>query len=45
METGADKMVSICPFCHYNLNEGAKRINSNMTLHDLTEIIDMAMGD
>jgi Fe-S oxidoreductase len=45
METGAEKMISTCPFCYFNLTEGSKRINSNMTLHDLTEIIDMAMGD
>ena len=45
METGAEKMISTCPFCYFNLTEGSKRINSTMTLHDLTEIIDMAMGD
>ncbi len=45
METGADRMVSICPFCHYNLNEGAKSIGSGMTLHDLTELIDEVLSD
>lgn len=45
METGADKMVSICPFCHYNLNEGAKRIGSSMKLHDLTELVDQVLAD
>jgi len=43
MDTGAAKMVSICPFCHYNLNEGARRIGSTLTTHDLTELIDMAL--
>ncbi len=43
MDTGADQMVSICPFCHYNLNEGAKRIKSDMKLYDLVELIDMAL--
>jgi Fe-S oxidoreductase len=43
METGAEKMVSICPFCYFNLNEGAKRIGSPMTLVDLTEIVEQAL--
>lgn len=43
MQTGAEKMVSICPFCHYNLNEGARRINSSMRLHDVVELIDMVL--
>ena len=44
-ETGADKMVSICPFCYFNLTEGSKRIGSEMTLHDLTELIDLALAE
>jgi len=43
METGAEHMVSICPFCHYNLNEGAKRVKSEMKLYDLVELLDMAL--
>ncbi len=45
METGADYMVSICPFCHYNLNEGAKRIQSAMKLLDLVELIDQVLPE
>jgi Fe-S oxidoreductase len=45
MRTGADQMVSICPFCHYNLNEGAKRIGSPMKLYDLVELIDQVLED
>ena len=45
MDTGAEKMVSICPFCHYNLNEGAKRIKSDMRLYDLVELIDMVVEE
>ena len=45
METGAEKMVSICPFCYFNLTEGSKRIGSAMTLHDLTELIDLALPE
>jgi heterodisulfide reductase subunit D len=45
VDTGADHMVSICPFCHYNLNEGAKRIGSSMKLFDLVELIDQVLLD
>jgi len=45
METGAEQMVSICPFCHYNLNEGAKRVGSDMRLYDLVELIDMVLEE
>ncbi|MCD4677188.1 MAG: (Fe-S)-binding protein [Desulfobacula sp.] len=43
LDTGAEQMISICPFCHYNLNEGSKRIQSDMKLYDLVELIDMAL--
>ncbi len=42
-ETGAERIVSICPFCHFNLNEGAKRISSQIKVHDLTELIDQVL--
>jgi heterodisulfide reductase subunit D len=45
METGAQHMVSICPFCHYNLNQGSQVIGSKMKLYDLTELIDMALPE
>jgi Fe-S oxidoreductase len=45
MATGAEHMVSICPFCHYNLNEGAKRINSTMRLYDLVELLDQIVPE
>lgn len=45
LSTGAEHMVSICPFCHFNLNEGAKRVKSSMKLYDLVELIDMALPD
>ena len=45
METGAEHMVSICPFCHYNLNQGAQRIGSSMMLYDLVELLDKAIPD
>ncbi|MCB2188728.1 MAG: (Fe-S)-binding protein [Deltaproteobacteria bacterium] len=40
MATGAQSMVSICPFCHYNLNAGSQRINSSMKVYDLVELLD-----
>ena len=43
METGAEQMVSICPFCHYNLNQGSQGIGSSMKLYDLTELIDQVL--
>jgi len=45
METGAQHMVSICPFCHYNLNQSSQAIGSKMKLYDLTELIDMALPE
>lgn len=45
VEAGAGDMVSICPFCHYNLNAGAKSIGSTMKLYDLTELIDRALPE
>lgn len=45
METGAENMVSICPFCHYNLNAGSKQIGSSMKLMDLTELVDQVLAE
>ena len=45
METGAEQMVSICPFCYYNLNQGSQGIGSSMKLYDLTELIDQVLQE
>ncbi len=45
METGAETMVSICPFCHYNLNQGSQGIGSPMKLVDLTELINQVLPE
>jgi len=45
MRTGAEHMVSICPFCHYNLNEGSRRISSEMKLYDLVELLDQVISE
>jgi Fe-S oxidoreductase len=42
---GADNMVSICPFCYYNLSAGAQRIESGMKIYDLTELIDQVLPE
>jgi heterodisulfide reductase subunit D len=34
-ETGADYLVSICPFCFRNLNDAIKDLNSNIKMVDL----------
>ncbi len=43
LDTGAEQLVSICPFCHFNLNEGSKRIKSDMKVYDLVELIDLVL--
>ncbi len=45
METGAENMVSVCPFCHFNLNQGAQRIGSKMKLIDLTQLLDQVVPE
>lgn len=40
LETGAQHMASTCPFCHYNLNQGAQRLGSDMKVYDLVELLD-----
>lgn len=43
-ETGAQEMVTICPFCRNNLGEGAKRVGHGTPVRDLTELIDEALA-
>ncbi len=43
METGADQLISICPFCFVNLTEGAAHIGSQMPVLDITQLIDEAL--
>lgn len=45
MDTGAEHMISICPFCHFNLNQGSTRIQGSMKLYDIVELIDLAIED
>ena len=42
-ETGADYLVSICPFCYRNLADAITALNSNIKMVDLMELIDQAL--
>ncbi|MHA1300669.1 MAG: (Fe-S)-binding protein [Candidatus Helarchaeota archaeon] len=42
-ETGADYLVSICPFCYRNLSDAIKALNSNIKMVDLIELINQAI--
>lgn len=42
-ETGADSLVSICPFCYRNLSDAIKALNSKLKMVDLLELINQAI--
>ncbi len=42
-ETGAEYLVSICPFCYRNLIDAIKALDSNIKMVDLTELIYKAL--
>ncbi|MFX1574337.1 MAG: (Fe-S)-binding protein [Promethearchaeota archaeon] len=42
-ETGAEYIVSICPFCYRNLSDAIKALGSNLKMIDLTELINQAL--
>ncbi|MBA7552956.1 hypothetical protein ES705_45536 [subsurface metagenome] len=42
-ETGADYLISICPFCYRNLTDAIIALNSNIKMVDLMELIDQAL--
>jgi len=43
-ETGADYLVSICPFCFRNLADAIKSLNSDIKMTDLLELLDLALS-
>lgn len=43
-ETGADYLVSICPFCYRNLSDALKALDSNIKIVDLMELIYQALS-
>jgi len=42
-ETGADNLVSICPFCYRNLSDAIKALGSKIKMVDLTDLINQAL--
>ena len=43
-ETGADIIVSICPFCYRNLTDAIKASSSKLRMVDLMELLDQALN-
>ena len=43
-ETGAENLVSICPFCYRNLSDAIKALNSKIKMVDLLELIYQALN-
>ncbi|MFX0188868.1 MAG: (Fe-S)-binding protein [Candidatus Hodarchaeota archaeon] len=43
-ETGAEYLVSICPFCYRNLYDAIQLLNSEIKMVDLMELIDQALN-
>jgi Fe-S oxidoreductase len=42
-ETGAEYLVSICPFCYKNLSDAIKDLGSSIKMVDLMELLDQAL--
>jgi len=43
-ETGAEYLVSICPFCFRNLSDAIKALNSEIKMIDLMELLEQALN-
>ena len=43
-DTGAEVLVSACPFCSTNLQDGINSRGSNLKYYDISELLLMAMG-
>jgi heterodisulfide reductase subunit D len=42
-ETGADALVSACPFCEGNLTDALEATGSGMSFYDLTDLVLMSL--
>lgn len=42
-ETGAEYLVSICPFCYRNLSDAIKELGSSIKMIDLMELLNQAL--
>lgn len=43
-DTGADTLISACPFCSTNLQDGIKEKSSKLNFYDISELILKALG-
>ncbi len=43
-DTGADTLVSACPFCSTNLQDGIEESGANLKYYDISELILMSLG-
>ena len=43
-ETGAEYLVSICPFCYRNLSDAINALNSKIEMVDLLELLNQALN-
>jgi Fe-S oxidoreductase len=43
--TGADAIISACPYCEENLREAARTRRQKIQVYDITEIMIQALGD
>ena len=43
-DTGADILISACPFCSTNLQDGIQESGSRLKYYDISELILMALG-
>ncbi|MFX1357849.1 MAG: (Fe-S)-binding protein [Promethearchaeota archaeon] len=43
-DTGAEYLVSICPFCYRNLYDAIKALNSDIKMIDLLELLNQALS-
>ncbi|MFW9773593.1 MAG: (Fe-S)-binding protein [Candidatus Thorarchaeota archaeon] len=42
-QTGAEHIISICPFCYRNLSDAITALNSNIQMMDLTELVNKSL--
>jgi Fe-S oxidoreductase len=43
-DTGADTLVSACPFCSTNLQDGIKAYGANLKYYDISELLLISLG-
>jgi heterodisulfide reductase subunit D len=43
-KTGADRLVTSCPFCYQGLQIGINALKSKLKMTDLSELVALSMG-